>query len=246
MEEIKYKSLDQLSGQQLQQYRETVQLAFPPIILNSELIVNSWIKIEQYFPKHQIYAIDTNNDIIGFANLIPFHWDKEANELPNDGWDWLMRKGIGDHESKIKANSLGGLQIIVTKKYLGKGYSKILIGAAKKLKENFNYKNLFIPIRPTLKHQHAVMPMKEYIEYKKDNKIYDPWIRTHVNNGANIVKVCHNSMNVKGPITFWEKLYGTKIAKSGSVLIKGALSPVHIDIENNHGEYQEPNIWISY
>jgi len=246
MEEIKYKSLDQLTSKQLEQYRETVQSAFPPIILNSELIINSWAKIETYFPKHQIYALDTNDDVIGFANTIPFYWDQAASNLPNDGWDWLVRKGISDHESKVQANSLGGLQIIVSKQFLGQGYSKILIGAAKQLKENYNYENLLIPIRPTLKHQHPSMPMIEYIEYKKNNKIYDPWIRTHIKSGASIVKICHNSMNVKGPIEFWEKLYESKIEKSGPLLVKGALSPVHIDLDNNLGEYQEPNIWISY
>lgn len=246
MEKITYKNLSQLSSAQIEQYRATVQSAFPPIILNSELIIKQWIKIEKYFPQHQLYAIDAHNEIIGFANTIVFHWGKEAKELPDDGWDWMVQKGINDYEAGIKPNSLGGLQIIMTKKYLGKGYSKTIIEKAKEHKEEFKFKNLFIPIRPTLKHKYAKMSMKEYINYKEEDKIFDPWIRTHVNNGADLIKICHNSMNVKGPISFWEHIYQSKIEQSGELLVSGALNPVQIDLENNHGEYREPNIWISY
>ncbi len=246
MQKITYKYLNELDSSQEEQYHYSVKEAFPSIILKSELIQQQWRKIEQYFPSHQIFAYSADNELIGFVNTIPFSWQKDAKELPNDGWDWMVEKGIKDYESGTKTNSLGGLQIIVTKKYLGQGYSKILISKAKELKESNAFKNLFIPIRPTYKHQYARMSMEDYLNYKEKNKIYDPWIRTHINSGASIIKICHNSMNVKGPIQFWEEIHESKIEKSGSLLIKGALSPIVIDLENNYGEYREPNIWIAY
>lgn len=246
MQKITYKYLNELDSSQLEKYHSSVKEAFPTIILKSALIQQQWKKIEQYFPSHQIFAFSSENELIGFVNTIPFSWQKDAHELPNDGWDWMVEKGIKDYESNTKANSLGGLQIIITKKYLGQGFSKILIAKAKELKNNNAYNNLFIPIRPTFKHKFASMPMEEYLNYKEKNKIFDPWIRTHVNSGASIIKICHNSMNVKGPIQFWEEIHKSKISKSGPILIKGALSPIAIDIENNQGEYREPNIWIAY
>lgn len=246
MEKIIFKSLDQLSAAQFLQYQKAVQAAFPPIILSSEKIINRWTKIEKYFPSHQIFAFTSNEELIGFANTIPFYWNQDAEKLPDDGWDWMVQKGINDFELKTPVNSLGGLQIIVTKNYLGKGYSKILIAEAKKLKEKVGLQNLFIPIRPTLKHQYSNMTMQDYINYKHGDKLFDPWIRTHINCGARIIKICNNSMNVKGPIQFWEKIYNSKIENSGPLKIEGALSPVQIDIKNDYGEYREPNIWISY
>ena len=246
MNKIKFKNFSNLNNTEIATYKAAVLDAFPAIILNSESIFQKWEKIEKYFPSYQLFAFHNNGTLIGFANTIPFQWNQNKNDLPNDGWDWMVNKGIKDFESNNKTNSLGGLQIVVTKEYLGKGYSKVLISKAKELKEEKKYKNLFIPIRPTLKQNYAQMPMNEYIEFKKDEKIYDPWIRTHLKCGASIIKVCENSMNVQGNIQFWENIYQNKIDQSGDLIIDGALHPVKIDIQNNSGEYREPNIWISY
>lgn len=103
-----------------------------------------------------------------------------------------------------------------------------------------------IPIRPTKKHLFPEMTMTAYMHKKKDNKIFDPWLRTHVKAGAQIIKVCEKSMSVKGDLSFWEALMKRKLITSGAYKLEGALSLIVIDIENDHGEYLEPNIWIGY
>ena len=172
--------------------------------------------------------------------------DKPIGELPNDGWDWMIEKGVKDFENDIQANFLGGLQIIVNKKHLSKGYSKHLIAAAKDLMIKHSYQHFAIPIRPTLKHEYPEMDMTEYVNFKKEQVIFDPWIRTHMKQGAKFISVCENSMNVQGDIPFWQKLVLKPITNSGTYIIKGALSPINISIENNKGEYREANIWIYY
>lgn len=179
-------------------------------------------------------------------NAIPIFLDQSLNKLSNDGWDWLVKKGIEDYENNIVPNSLGGLQIIVKKKYQGKGYSTLLISKAKELRKKLRFKNFIIPIRPILKHKYPEMKMEEYINLKEGNVIYDPWIRVHLKNGARFIKVCENSMNVAGDIRFWEKILNKKITKTGLYMAEGALSPISIDVEKNQGEYREENIWICY
>lgn len=239
-------TFSELNETQITQYRNAVNAAFPEIILRSRVMKNYWSKLEEYFPFTQIFMVDSDGNLIGFMNTVPVFWNKSLKELPDDGWDWLLRKGITGFEKGQQPNTLGGLQIIVTKAHQGKGFSKKLIAEAKKVVEKIGYKNFIIPIRPTFKHRHPEMKMPDYINLKKDNKIYDPWIRTHLKSGAKIISVCSNSMNISGDIPFWEDLLNQKINTSGRYLATGALNLVTIDVEKNHGEYREDNIWIAY
>ena len=235
-----------LNKTQIEQYRNAINAAFPEIILRSQVMKSYWSKLEKYFPFTQIFIIGTDDNLIGFMNTVPVFWDKSLNELPDDGWDWMLRSGITDFEEGKQPNTLGGLQIIVTKEHQGKGFSKILITQAKKVVEKIGYKNFIIPIRPTFKHLHPEMKMSDYINLKKDTKIYDPWIRTHLKSGAKIIRICNNSMNISGDIPFWESLLNQKINTSGKYIATGALNPITIDFQKNHGEYREDNIWIAY
>lgn len=239
-------NLNDLSDIQVIQYRNAIAKAFPRVIGESQHIKNYWDRLEKYFPKYQQFLIDDADDIIGFMNTVPFHFNDKLSDLPMDGWDWMLAKGISDYDNKIRPLYLGGLQVIVRTEYQGKGYSKEIIKHAKKVIQSYHLQNLVIPIRPTQKHLFPRMPMHMYMKKKKENKIYDPWIRTHVNGGAEIIKVCEHSMLVEGDVPFWELLLGSKVQKSGDYILEGALSPIHIDVENNKGKYVEPNIWIKY
>jgi len=235
-----------LNETQFQQYKNTVRSAFPEILFQSEIVKNCWPTIEKYFPEFQLFIIDDNDNLIGFLNTLPIYWDQPLSELPDEGWDWLVNKGIHGYETNIKPNCLGGLQIIVCKEHLGKGYSKILIAEGKKVIMKFGFENFIIPIRPTFKSKFPEMEMNAYINLKQDQKTYDPWIRVHLTSGAKIIKICPRAMHIFGNIEMWEQLKGQKILNSGNYLIEGALNPVSIDVENDFGEYFEDNIWINY
>jgi hypothetical protein len=242
---IKLSTLSDLDDNLIVQYRNAIQDAFPDIILSSKVIENFWDRVESYFPEYQIFLLD-EDQLLGFMNAIPLFWNSPMIELPNEGWDWMLKKGVIDFENKVEPNTLGGLQIIVTKENLGKGYSKMLISEAKQFVNEIGFENFIIPIRPTFKSLFPNMEMEEYINLKVGEKIYDPWIRTHLKGGAKIINVCSKAMFIDGDINFWEGLINHKIKESGSYIIDGALNPVNIDIKSNHGTYYEDNIWISY
>ena len=243
---IKTYTFTQLNKTQLQQYKNVVRASFPDVIFQSEIVKHCWPTIEKYFPEFQLFFIDSNEMLVGFLNSIPIYWDKPMTDLPDEGWDWLVEKGIEGYENKIKPNCLGGLQIIVTKEYLGNGYSKMLIAEGKKIQTSLGFKNFILPIRPTFKSKYPEMDMEEYIHFKQGEKIYDPWIRTHNSSGAKIIKVCPKAMHIKGDINYWEGLMNSKIVKSGYHIVEGALNPVWMDVEKDFGEYNEANIWIRY
>ena len=242
---IEFARFTQLDDYLFKQYKIAVQNAFPEIILRSPVIAKYWDRVEKYFPEYQIFMIE-NNQILGFVNAIPFYWDEPISDLPDEGWDWMLKNGVTGFEKGVHPNSLGGLQIIVTKDNQGKGYSKVLIDEAKKVVTEKGFDNFLIPIRPTFKSRFPEMRMEEYINLKTDNKIYDPWIRTHVKGGAEIISVCSKAMLIDGDLHFWEGMMHQKIEKSGSYIVDGALNPVDINIEINYGVYHEDNIWISY
>jgi len=239
-------SLAQVNELQRAQYSQAIREAFPQIISESPIIKINWHKLEQYFPKFQQFLIASNGQLIGFINSIPFRFDNELIDLPDRGWDWMFEKGVDDVENNLSPNYLGGLQIIVRKEYQSQGYSKKILNHAKSLIVSSNLNKLIIPIRPTRKNEFPEMTMSNYMKLEKDGKVFDPWIRTHLKSGADIIKVCNQSMIMTGDIKFWEVMIKRKLPKSGRYRLEGGLNLVNIDVENNMGSYIEPNIWIKY
>lgn len=239
-------NLNQLNSSQLKQYEIAVSKAFPSVISESAVIKTNWPLLEKYFPEYQFFLISNEGDLIGFMNTVPFHFNKSEAELPEDGWDWMLSNGIEVFQNKQLPNFLGGLQVIVRSKYQNLGYSKIILKHAKQFLKTSALTKLLIPIRPTKKHEFPKMSMFDYLDLKQQNEVYDPWIRTNLKSGAQIIKICEKSMTIKGDVEFWENLFNKRIETSGNYLLQGALSPISINVDKNFGQYIEPNIWIKY
>ncbi len=222
-----------------------IESTWSRMILSSPVLKNYWKKLYDYFPQYQLF-LKEDDAIIAYASTIPFYWDQPLDELPEEGWDWLLAEGIKHYEAGVSPNYLGGLLIGVDRAHRGKSLSRLMIQQAKEQVVTANFKNLIIPIRPTLKDQHPAIPMKEYINWKKDGQIFDPWIRRHVNSGAAIIKVCEASMRIEAPIQDWESWTGKEIREAGEYSVEGALSLVKFSPQENLGRYEEPNVWIYY
>lgn len=245
MSPMLFKNLSELTTAQKKEYGLAVQAAFPPIIQQSAIIKKYWAEIERSFPDHQLFAYNDKEELLGIINSIPFNWNDSLDNLPDRGWDFIVEKGIEDKHKKRKPNTIGGLQIIVPHAHRGKGYSKFLIAELKELKIRKEYENLVIPIRPTLKHNHPQMKMQEFLLEKKDGWHVDPWIRTHIKCGGEVIKVCEQSMFIEADLGFWSSISTVPLI-NGFNIIQGALNPVYIDMEKKRGEYIEENIWIKY
>lgn len=217
-----------------------------PITLASIPLQKNWPILFEKFPRYQLILVDEHEEIIGYANSIPFHFDKKVNQLPNTGWDWMLEKGIADFDKNLSPNLLGGLIIGVSKNQRGQQWSKIILS---KMKELFNlekFQNLVIPIRPILKDKHPQIDMHEYLNWKKEEKVFDPWIRRHLDSGAEIVSVCEKSMTIEAPISQWKNWTNQSIQSTGFQPVSDTLSPVYFDLKNDIGVYEEPNIWVKY
>ena len=227
--------------------QDEVTLELWPEFMLQDPVSRHWFKLFDYFPKFQ-FSLEVDGEIVGTANSIPFFWDKEFSELPERGWDWVFEKGFEDREKDIKTNTLAGLQIAVNKKHQGKGVSSLVLKEMIEVAKENNFKNVVIPIRPSLKSKYPLIPMDNYIKWKreKDGQAFDPWLRVHKRAGGEVIKVCHEAMYIPGSIKEWEKWTGLKFKESADYIIEGALNPVKMDIENDIGEYIEPNVWIHH
>jgi len=221
-----------------------VEAVYPEFMLH-DAVANKWFfQLYNDFPKFQYWLLD-GKEIVGIGNSIPLSWNDELENLPEEGWDWALEKGFKDKKKNIKPNLLCALSITINPKYQGKGISKEMIKSMVQIGKKYKHESLIIPVRPTLKKDYPLIPMKKYILWKReDRQLFDPWLRVHEKLGGKIIKVCSKAMKISGTISDWENWTGMKFLESGKYNIPGALKPVEFDIKKDKGIYIEPNVWM--
>ena len=238
-----YTKLTNIKDHKDLQYEVTKDL-WPEFMFHDPISNKYWDNLFTFFPEFQ-YTLKSNDEILGIGNCIPIYWNKDFNKLPERGWDWALKKGIEDKKKNITPNTLCGLQIAVDKDHQNKGISTLLLKEMVNTAKKYDYSNIIIPIRPSLKSNYPLTDIDNYITWKREDGLpYDPWIRVHLRFGGKIIKVCHQAMRIKGTIKEWEQWTNLKFFESGRYVVKGALNPIKVDIENDVGEYIEPNVWI--
>ncbi len=202
----------------------------------------------EYLPDFQFIMVEKNSsDALVIVNSIPLSWNDEIDELPDDGWDWAMMKGIDDLRSGDKVNILCALQILVFGKNRGRGISRIALEALKGIGQSHGLPEMIAPVRPTRKSDYPLETIEQYIK-RTDAAGFsvDSWLRTHQRIGGKIIKPCHASMRISGTVGEWKRWTGMNFPKSDSYVIPGALVPVEVDLESATGQYTEPNVWMHH
>jgi hypothetical protein len=225
---------------------EIVPTVWPEFMLQSEIADAWWAKLFEWFPQYQVIAVE-NGEVVGGANCLPLSWNKPFNELPDEGWDWMMEYGCRGYENGDEPNTVSGIQIIVKKDRQGEGWSTKILEAVKVRVKAAGFQSLIIPIRPSQKHRYPLITMDDYAMWtREDGQPFDPWIRIHKRAGGTIESVCHKAMDIRGTAGQWKAWTGIEMKQKGEYVIPFALNPVSYDPETDSGVYIEPNIWISY
>ncbi|MEQ4715064.1 N-acetyltransferase [Nonomuraea sp. B19D2] len=175
--------------------------------------------------------------------LTPFCGD--GSELPDDGWDGVIRSGWLARERGTRPDAISALEISVRRDLQGTGLSSVMLAAMRDHAARLGYRELVAPVRPNRKHLEPHTPMSEYaFRARADGLPHDAWLRVHVRAGGKIVKVAPRSMVVAGTLAEWRKWTGLPFDRSGPLEVLGALTPVHCDVEHDHAVYVEPNVWV--
>jgi GNAT superfamily N-acetyltransferase len=184
------------------------------------------------------------------AFSVPFAFPDLARgreTLPDAGWDQVIRWGYQDRLAGVRATAVSALEIMVAPRLQGRGISQVMLAALRDNARRLGFAELYAPLRPTDKHREPQTPFADYVGRRRgDGLPYDSWVRTHLRLGARIVKVAPCSMVVAGTLAEWCQWTGLRFARSGQAIIPGALSPIHVCLEQDHAVYVEPNLWVCH
>jgi GNAT superfamily N-acetyltransferase len=199
-----------------------------------------------------LVAVDRDNPsrAIARAVSVPLAFGAgvpERAELPDGGWDEVIRWANQDHLAARAPNAVSALEIMVLPPYRGRGLSQLMLA---KLCDNTRirgFADLYGPVRPTERHLEPLTAFADYVaQTRPDGLPRDSWVRAHLRVGGRVVKVTPCSMIVAGTLAEWREWTGLPFDESGDVIVPGALVPVHVSREQNHAVYVEPNLWIHH
>lgn len=186
--------------------------------------------------------------IVARAFSVPFVFDIEGRtELPDGGWDQVIRWAHDDRMIGRAPNALSALEISMLPEARGSGNSLALLGAMKACAKIEGFGAVFAPVRPNQKHLQPRTPMRDYVNtVRADGLPVDAWLRTHLRAGGKFVKIAPYSMTIVGGLADWSLWTGMPFDRSGELLVAGALSPVMVSLEQDCAVYIEPNVWVQH
>ena len=102
---------------------------------------------------------------VGRAFAVPFAFAgvPGRTELPDAGWDGVIRWAHQDRARGRAADALSALDITLRPSHRGRGASRLVLDALRQRAGALGYKRLFAPVRPTAKHLEPSTPFAEYV-----------------------------------------------------------------------------------
>lgn len=204
--------------------------------------------VARLHPDLQLLMLDGQGAPIAKAMCVPFRWEGASwQELPDRGWDAVLEQGVADARDGREPTAVSALEISIRPHLRGTGLSAVMLAAMRSAVERTGLFDLLAPVRPSAKAEHPHEPMVDYIQrFRDDGLPFDPWLRVHARAGAAIVKIAPLSMVVPGTLEDWRLWTGLPFDASGEQVVPGALSTVHVNVDQNHAVYVEPNVWMHH
>ena len=218
--------------------------AWSPFMQHAPIAKRYWGELLTRFADYQLLVCEGNTRVLAVGNTIPIVWAGTLDDLPS-GWDAVIEQGF--HQYHQRATTLSALAASVDPSCQGRGLGRVVIEAMKALAVRHGLADLIAPVRPSQKCRYPLTPIEHYLTWIQANGLpCDPWLRVHVQMGATYLRVAPKSMTLPGTIADWETWTELQFPKSGKYLVTGALAPVTIEYERNHGLYEEPNVWMRH
>ena len=206
----------------------------------------------EHYSKFGLVAIDPAEPDrpVARAFSVPFAFRDGTpgrEELPDSGWDAVIRWADEDRRAGRRATTVSALEIMVAPRLQRSGISRQMLAALRDNARRRGCADLYAPLRPTDKHREPLTPFADYAARQREDGLpYDSWVRAHVRASARIVKVAPCSMVIAGTIAEWRRWTGLVFRQSGPAIVPGALSPIHVSLEQDHAVYVEPNLWVHH
>lgn len=196
------------------------------------------------FADYVLIAHTSTDEIVGKAHSIPICLD--GDQLPSDGWNGAIRRGIETKLTGVEPNALAALEIFVRSDKQCLGLSATILTALREHAKSLGFAEVVVPVRPNGKDD-IHEPMDTYAFRTRDDGLpVDPWLRTHVRAGGRIDGVAPRSMVIPGTLDEWRAWTGLPMDVSGAIDVPHALAPVLCDVEHNTAVYIESNVWVRH
>jgi GNAT superfamily N-acetyltransferase len=211
-----------------------IRRAWPEIVLHDAISNAHWGRLYEERPEFQFVLVD-DGELLAEGNSIP------VSGMPAS-WRDALRSGF----ERGSADRLCALAILIDPDRQRRGLSRLMLEHMRGLAFERDW-DLVAPVRPSLKHRYPLTAIERYVEWRRDDGLlFDPWLRVHERLGAELVGIAENSLVAEGTVAELEQWSGLSFPESGSYVVEGALVPVEIDRERDHGSYREPNVWMRH
>ncbi len=215
-----------------------------PEFMKHDPIGNTYYALAEQFAECILMVEDPAGKLVAKAFSVPFFLPDD--ELPEDGWDGVIRRGLRTRMAGETPNMISAIEISVRPDALGLGLSGPILRALRENAGRLGFGELVAPVRPNGK-EDIDLSMEVYaFRTREDGLPVDPWLRVHVRAGGVIDRVAPRSMVIPGTLQEWREWTGLPFDRSGQVRVPRALTPVNVDVEHNYAVYVEPNVWVRH
>ena len=198
---------------------------------------------EQHADLQFVLYDEETDDVLGEGNTIHCSWDGSVAGLP-EGVDDVLERAF---TREFEPNTLCALYVNVIGAHQGRGLSRAALRTMGRFAVERGLGSLIVPARPTWKSRYPLTPMDRFAYWTRgDGLPFDPWLRTHVRLGAELLAVAHESLRITGSVADWETWTGMSFPESGDYVIPRGQVLLTIDREADVGVYVEPDVWLRH
>ncbi|HSC90352.1 MAG TPA: hypothetical protein VLB86_01710 [Gaiellaceae bacterium] len=213
---------------------------WPEYNLHGDVLNRYWGRLDEEFPDFQAAVVDDGDQVVGELHSVPIAWDGTAAGLPA-GIDGAVEAGF----ERPGSDALCALAAEVLPARRGAGLAERFLAELGGLARRNAIGLLLAPLRPSLKERYPLAPIGRYAAWTRDDGLpFDPWLRTHVRAGGEVLKAEPRSLRITGTVAEWESWTGLRYPESGEYVFPEGLATLSVDREADLGEYWEPSVWV--
>jgi len=199
-----------------------------------------WGRLYEDHPDFQLALLD-GDELVAELHSVPTAWDGSDEDLPS-GWDDAFLRAF---ESGRSADVLCALAISVRPDYQSQGLAARMLNEMRAAAGRAGLRELIAPVRPTLKAAYPLIPIEEYMTWRRpDGTHFDPWIRVHERIGGEVFAPSPESMLLEAPVSDWEEWMEMRFPADGMYVVRGMLGP--LEVRDGVGRHVEPNVWLRH
>lgn len=220
-----------------------------PEFMKQDLVADVYYaEVETRWPGFALLALD-DGIVVARAFCVPFAMGGDTGrvDLPDHGWDAVIRWAHLDVLAGRLPTTLAGLEVAIAPTHRGTGLAAQMVEAMRSVAVREGLDRVVVPVRPSRRHQYLDESMDAYVARRRDDGLLeDPWLRLHERVGGRIIGVCPLSMIIGGTPAQWREWTGLPFDADGTVVVPGALAPVVVDLAADTALYVEPNVWVEH